>query len=603
MKVVVIGAGPSGLVVTKTLLQEASEDFPFDPIILEAEDDIGGTFRHRSYENATLVSSKQLTSFSDFRLPLEHPDHLTLLEYVEYLRAYIRRFGFEDRIHLQCKVTKIRPAPGSDTGHDVEYIDQRGAVPQLKTIRADYIAVCSGLHVTPYIPYIEGIENVLDSEEASRDGVVREVYHSVEYKGRAQLAGRRVMILGTGETGHDLAYEAVKAGATEVILCTRGIICRSNDFEVFGFKFDGKIPIDVFDIGLITNLFETAYVHPWVAKLHWRWFISDFVIKRLLWIISGTMAGCNQWVGELDDDRLGRAYVFLNKSSKAMPYINRPYRNRPKFLDYLSRYIDPPEDSPPQTGFSVELAPFPSSFTQSGMAVFPLNHRKESKRIQQMDISPQTVIFATGYTQKFDFFDETGDYGTAGDADVRNVFKRGDDSLGFIGFVRPGVGAIPPISEMQSMFWISVITRRIPAPTSKPDYLLLVKETARIKYGVDHSTYMSTLAKDIGAAPGLWDLWKEYGTRVLVCYCFGAAFTTFYRLTGPYRSRVAPEIVKTELWETITRRGALGNFFMGIIPMLGYGILNLTVLLVEYAWVLLGKPALVERIALRLAGM
>lgn len=47
------------------------------------------------------------------------------------------------------------------------------------------------------------------------------VFHSHEYKARGQLAGRRVMILGTGETGMDLAYEAVKAGATEVVLCTR----------------------------------------------------------------------------------------------------------------------------------------------------------------------------------------------------------------------------------------------------------------------------------------------------------------------------------------------------------------------------------------------
>jgi dimethylaniline monooxygenase (N-oxide forming) len=29
---------------------------------------------------------------------------------------------------------------------------------------------------------------------------------------------------------------------------------------------------------------------------------------------------------------------------------------------------------------------------------------------------------------------------------------------------------------------------------------------------------MSTLAKDIGAAPGLWELGREYGMHVLVCY-------------------------------------------------------------------------------------
>jgi dimethylaniline monooxygenase (N-oxide forming) len=50
-------------------------------------------------------------------------------------------------------------------------------------------------------------------------------------------------------------------------------------------------------------------------------------------------------------------------------------------------------------------------------------------------------------------------------------------------------------------------------------------------------------------------------------YSFGAAFPTFYRLTGPYKSDKAPGIVKTELYETIQRRGVLGNLFMGVIPM------------------------------------
>jgi dimethylaniline monooxygenase (N-oxide forming) len=71
---------------------------------------------------------------------------------------------------------------------------------------------------------------------------------------------------------------------------------------------------------------------------------------------------------------------------------------------------------------------------------------------------------------------------------------------------------------MQSFFWISLIKGQVRKPLSPPHYHLLVKDTARIKYGVDHSTYMSTLAKDIGAAPGLLELWREYGTHVLVCY-------------------------------------------------------------------------------------
>lgn len=65
----------------------------------------------------------------------------------------------------------------------------------------------------------------------------------------------------------------------------------------------------------------------------------------------------------------------------------------------MSRYIDPEEDSPPPDRFlSVELAPFPSHFEADGKAVFPITKRKESKMIQGIDVRPQTVIYATGYT-------------------------------------------------------------------------------------------------------------------------------------------------------------------------------------------------------------
>lgn len=50
MKVVIVGAGPAGLVTCKSLLDAATSEFPFDPVILEQQSDIGGTFRYRSYE-------------------------------------------------------------------------------------------------------------------------------------------------------------------------------------------------------------------------------------------------------------------------------------------------------------------------------------------------------------------------------------------------------------------------------------------------------------------------------------------------------------------------------------------------------------------------
>ena len=91
-----------------------------------------------------------------------------------------------------------------------------------KTFHADYVAVCTGLHVIPSVPMVEGIEHVLRPRDTDDPVLVRKAFHSVDYKTRSQLAGRRVMILGTGETGMDLAYESAKAGAKEVVLCSRG---------------------------------------------------------------------------------------------------------------------------------------------------------------------------------------------------------------------------------------------------------------------------------------------------------------------------------------------------------------------------------------------
>lgn len=66
MKVVIVGAGPSGLVTCKSLLEAATPDFPFDPIIFEQENSLGGTFHFRTYEVCEVLDihilSQQLNS-------------------------------------------------------------------------------------------------------------------------------------------------------------------------------------------------------------------------------------------------------------------------------------------------------------------------------------------------------------------------------------------------------------------------------------------------------------------------------------------------------------------------------------------------------------
>lgn len=66
----------------------------------------------------------------------------------------------------------------------------------------------------------------------------------------------------------------------------------------------------------------------------------------------------------------------------------------------------------------------------------------------------------------------------------------------------------------------------------------------------------------------------------------------FYRLLGPYAHPGAAHTAKTEIWDTITRRGVGGNLAMGIIPMVWYGFVSAFALVLEQAWLLVARPVL-----------
>lgn len=92
-KVLIIGAGPGGLTTLKTIIESSNRyaTQPLEAILVEAESEIGGTFRYRRYQSAELVSSRQLTAYSDYRIPRSntgvHGDHISLIDYVEYLKV------------------------------------------------------------------------------------------------------------------------------------------------------------------------------------------------------------------------------------------------------------------------------------------------------------------------------------------------------------------------------------------------------------------------------------------------------------------------------------------------------------------------------------
>ncbi|EIW68505.1 hypothetical protein TREMEDRAFT_69401 [Tremella mesenterica DSM 1558] len=537
----IIGGGPAGLVSLKYVLEYGPRwDEGEAPVLVEMEPEIGGTFRWRGYENAELVSSRQLTCFSDLRYPSDTLDHPSLVNFVEYLEAYAHHFKLFNHIHLSTKVVSLSLTHSSDDYRHCATVlrtSRESKETTKSTILAKRVIITTGLHVTPNIPPIPGLTVHPTSNTPKW-------FHSSSYKTPSQTSQKKVLVLGAGETGMDITYESVISH------------------------------------GLITNLFETAYIHPWVSATRIRSHISDFVVRGLLWVLTGTTAGCNQWAGELPLEKQGRSYVFLNKSSKAMQYINRPFKKLSWIHKSIAHYVDLPSPEGLEETI-VKIVPFPLKFDQDGKAIFPPPPKHREKEIAwKEECKPEIVVLCTGYKQEWDWLSDEYPKGPE-ECDIRGICWSKDLTICFIGFLRPGVGGIPPMAEMQIQLFILLTQGKLPILRGQENYHLLHSSESRIQYGVDYSAYMSTLAKDIGSAPGLFELWREHGWFITFVYCFGAAFPTFYRLQGPFKSSSAPLIVKTEIWETIRRRGLLGNLFMGVIPMIFYAWLNLLVYLAE----------------------
>lgn len=198
----VLGAGPSGLTALKNLLA-----LGIPAVCLEREDDVGGNWYFGSgasavFASTRLISSKSLTAFTDFPMPRRwpaYPDHRRCLA---YLRAYADHFDLRPHIRTRCEVASMAPRPGGGwtvaTGGGA--FDCRGVV------------IATGHNRTPRWPGIPG-------------RFAGPFLHASDYKSPVDpltIAGKRILVVGGGNSGCDIAVECSRHAARTVHSTRRG---------------------------------------------------------------------------------------------------------------------------------------------------------------------------------------------------------------------------------------------------------------------------------------------------------------------------------------------------------------------------------------------
>ncbi len=196
--VCVIGAGASGLLATKNLLEHG-----FGVDCYERETQVGGAWNWRHerspvYATTHLVSSRVGTEFPDFPMPDRWPDYPHHSYVLEYLNRYADHFDLRPHIWFGTEVVRVEPAVD---GRWEVTTRSTGGVTE-RTHRYAAVVVANGHLWHPHLPTYPGMEDFLG-----------EVVHASAFKEPAMLRGRRVLVVGGGNTGCDIAVEAARHAA------------------------------------------------------------------------------------------------------------------------------------------------------------------------------------------------------------------------------------------------------------------------------------------------------------------------------------------------------------------------------------------------------
>jgi cation diffusion facilitator CzcD-associated flavoprotein CzcO len=191
-EVLVVGAGPAGLATSRELSIRG-----VDHLVLERGPRAGHSWE-RLYDSLRLHTGKHLSALPGLSFPRDVPLFPGRKDVVRYLQRYAEEFGVP--LLPGCEVSALERAGSEWLAHTCN-----------GSLTARAVVVATGIVASPRVPEFPGRR-----EYGGR------VIHSVEYRRPGPFQGRRVLVVGVGNSGGEIASELARAGAKVTVSVRSG---------------------------------------------------------------------------------------------------------------------------------------------------------------------------------------------------------------------------------------------------------------------------------------------------------------------------------------------------------------------------------------------
>lgn len=208
-KVCIIGAGSSGIAAAQVL---DARGVPFD--CFEKGSQIGGNWRYENdngmssaYRSLHINTSRRVMAFKSLPMPDHYPDYPDHFQMAAYFDEFADHFGLREKITFRTEVTKVEPPDGEWA------VTTKGEKGGENTERYRAVLVANGHHWDPRWPE----PAFPGSEEFEGEQV-----HAHHYREPDILRGKRVLVLGLGNSACDIAVESSRIADKTFLAVRRG---------------------------------------------------------------------------------------------------------------------------------------------------------------------------------------------------------------------------------------------------------------------------------------------------------------------------------------------------------------------------------------------